>query len=131
MSNCLLFYKYPTDCISAFIVSRWCQNIVSRYSCHHTSGELQISPCNFTPSLLPLSNSRHHKKLTFLRFHKGFSAKVNSGKFKLFLKKGRIRAKPKHSPKCPGSLIFLKFSAVNFCSEPFMKSQKCQFFVMS
>ena len=110
MSNCLLFYEYPTDCISAFIVSRWCQNIVSRYSCHHTSGELQISPRNFTPSLLPLSNSRQNKKLTFLRFHKGFSSKVNSGKCKLLLKKGRIRAKPKHFPKCPDSLNFFLIS---------------------
>ena len=35
------------------------------------SAFLQISPRIFTQSLLPLSNSRHRKKLTFLRFHKG------------------------------------------------------------
>jgi len=38
----------------------------------------------------PLSKSQHHKNLTLLRFHKGFPAKANSGKFKKFFKKGTM-----------------------------------------
>jgi len=38
----------------------------------------------------PLSKSQHHKNLTLLRFHKGFPAKANSGKFKKLFKKGTM-----------------------------------------
>ena len=49
----------------------------------------------FTQYILPLSNPRFHKKLTLLRYHKGFSAKVNSGKFKFLGEKRKHPCKTK------------------------------------
>jgi len=43
----------------------------------------------------PPSKSQHHKKLTLLRFHKGFRAKANSGKFKTFFKRRTMRLEKK------------------------------------
>ena len=56
-----------------------------------TDQSTYLYPISFTPIQLKTS-----QKLTFLRFHKGFSAKVNSGKFKKTLRE------PGHFGECFG-----------------------------
>jgi len=53
---------------------------------------------------IPLSKSQHHKKLTLLRFHKGFPAKANSGKFKKFFKKTDNAPRKKFLLPTPGTV---------------------------
>ena len=70
---------------------------------------------NFQVRRCQASKSQHQEKLTLLRFHKGFPAKVNSGKFKKF---GRICAKPKPVSKCKVSLKFLNLPLITFAGKP-------------
>ena len=71
-----------------------------------------------------LSKSRHHKKLTLLRFHKGFPAKVNSGKFKN-VKETRAKLIP--ISKCWVSLKFLNLPLFTFAGNPIWNLKSVNF----
>ena len=66
-----------------------------------------------------------------MSFHKGFSAKVNSGKFKNKDKKQRILTILTMFCFCMDLALIFEFAAVYFSRESFMKTHLCQFLMMS